>query len=712
MTTSASTASFTPRSHLRAEVARLLAELGALVSAQRARGRSAAGDALAGLVIEDGEAEGLLRQLAEDFDAAESGAHRRDEARFLLLERARAASKSDRPLPLLRALAAFDLSDAEYDALVLAAAVEMDGRIGRLIAYLNDHAGRPRPTLGLVLSLSDASEEKSSPLAFSERAAVRDGLLLMEGTGPLPTRELRIDARMAARLWGENEPHTHDLKLHPVGRVQLDTLVLHDGARAALRNWGEELRAPRPVRTLAVVGPSGSGRLTAARAALALGGRSLVTLDLEHRAGETAEALGERLRRARCEARWHDSALLLRAPEDTSNEVDWRLVWESLDDLPLPLLIALSAAELSRATMAAPGEPLVVTMPEYGVGDRVVLWRALLPAGAQVDDGDITSLASRFQFGPGRITRVVQRAEASLHARPRGSRRLDLASLETAARAIGAATMGALAERLALPYTEEQLIVPERITRELALAVSWIRHAREVMDEWGFGERLGTGRGLTALLSGPPGTGKTMAAQVLARQLGLELFRVDLSRTVSKYIGETEKNLGRIFDEARASGAAILFDEADALFGRRSEVKDAHDRYANVEIGYLLQRLEAHDGVTILATNRARDLDEAFVRRFHVMIDFPLPSSSDRVRIWEGMLPRAAARDADVDLATLAQLVELSGGEIKNAALAAAYLAAAERSSIGMRHLRRAVSRELTKNGRVMGTEIQRELER
>ncbi|NUO63622.1 MAG: ATP-binding protein, partial [Gemmatimonadaceae bacterium] len=272
--------------------------------------------------------------------------------------------------------------------------------------------------------------------------------------------------------------------------------------------------------------------------------------------------------------------------------------------------------------------------------------------------------------------------------------------------------MGPAAERLPLPYTRAQLVVPERIARELDLAVAWVRHQRKVLDDWAFGDRLGVGRGLTALFSGPPGTGKTMASQVLARELGLDLFRVDLSQTVSKYIGETEKNIGRIFDEARASGAAILFDEADALFGKRSEVKDAHDRYANVEIGYLLQRLEAHDGVVILATNRARDLDEAFVRRFHVMIDFPLPNAADRLRIWEGMFPADAARDEDVDLAQLAEPVELSGGEIKNVALAAAYLAAAEGTPIAMRHLRRAVMRELQKNGRVLGGELLRELER
>jgi SpoVK/Ycf46/Vps4 family AAA+-type ATPase len=193
-----------------------------------------------------------------------------------------------------------------------------------------------------------------------------------------------------------------------------------------------------------------------------------------------------------------------------------------------------------------------------------------------------------------------------------------------------------------------------------------------------------------------------MAAQVLARELGLDLYRVDLSRVMSKYIGETEKHLARLFDEAHASGAVLFFDEADALFGKRGEVKDALDRYANVEVGYLLQRMEEHDGVTVLATNRMRDMDEAFLRRFHVIVDFPMPTEADRLRIWKGMFPKDAALEPGLDLAPLARGFEVSGGEIKNAVLAAAYAAAAEQRPIGLEHLKRALKRELIKGGKVV----------
>ena len=229
-----------------------------------------------------------------------------------------------------------------------------------------------------------------------------------------------------------------------------------------------------------------------------------------------------------------------------------------------------------------------------------------------------------------------------------------------------------------------------------------MRHQVKVLGEWGFEQRVPFGYGLSALFSGPSGTGKTIAAQVIAKQLDLDLYRVDHSRVVSKYIGETEKNLGQLFDESHRSGAILFFDEADALFGKRSEVKDAHYRYANVEIGYLLQRMEEHDGIVILATNRKQDMDEAFTRRFDIIVSFPMPDEAHRLRIWKGMFPSAAVREETLDLRPLARKFELSGGEIRNVVLAAAYLAANDGQPISMRQLQQALIREQRKSGRVI----------
>jgi SpoVK/Ycf46/Vps4 family AAA+-type ATPase len=222
-----------------------------------------------------------------------------------------------------------------------------------------------------------------------------------------------------------------------------------------------------------------------------------------------------------------------------------------------------------------------------------------------------------------------------------------------------------------------------------------------VFGDWGFARRLGSRTGVNALFSGPPGTGKTMAAEVLASDLGLDLYKIDLSSVVSKYIGETEKNLERIFTAAENANVILFFDEADALFGKRSEVRDSHDRYANVEISYLLQRMEEYDGLAILASNLRQNMDEAFVRRLHFIVEFPFPDEEDRRRIWDVHFPAELPREADVDTASLARSYKLTGGSIRSIVLDAAFLAAAEGRAVSAQHLVRAARREYQKMGKV-----------
>jgi ATP-dependent Clp protease ATP-binding subunit ClpA len=312
----------------------------------------------------------------------------------------------------------------------------------------------------------------------------------------------------------------------------------------------------------------------------------------------------------------------------------------------MSVAITLGPEVVEAACAAAPIEPVVVHFEGTTMEQREALWKRLLAAGGsesrvRISEAERMELAARYDFLPGTLERAVRRAAADRAGSPDP---LDFESLSRACRAVGSAAMGPIAQRLPQPYTRSDLVLPQELLDELDLASAWMRNRRRGFEDWGFGRRTVLGRGLTALFTGDPGTGKTMAPQVLARELGLDLFRVDLSRVMSKYIGETEKNLGRLFDDARASGAILFFDEADALFGKRTEVKDAHDRYANLGIGYLLQRMGEHVGTTVLATNRTGDLDEAFTRRFHFVLDFPMPRPPERLRIWEGMLPRDADR--------------------------------------------------------------------
>jgi SpoVK/Ycf46/Vps4 family AAA+-type ATPase len=227
------------------------------------------------------------------------------------------------------------------------------------------------------------------------------------------------------------------------------------------------------------------------------------------------------------------------------------------------------------------------------------------------------------------------------------------------------------------------------------------RYRDVVYSEWGFSQKVAMGKGLNILFFGPSGTGKTMSASILANELGLDLYKIDLSSVVSKYIGETEKHLQQIFREAQTSNALLLFDEADALFGKRSEVKDAHDRYANVETAYLLQKVEEYEGIVILTTNFRKNLDDAFARRMHHAVEFPFPDAANRQRIWKSLVPPEARFDDGVNFGFLARQFEFAGGDIRNAMLAAAFLAAEESAPIRMEHLLLAAARELLKLGRL-----------
>jgi SpoVK/Ycf46/Vps4 family AAA+-type ATPase len=258
-----------------------------------------------------------------------------------------------------------------------------------------------------------------------------------------------------------------------------------------------------------------------------------------------------------------------------------------------------------------------------------------------------------------------------------------------------------LAHKVTPHYTWDDIVLPPDCMEQLRDICRHVRHRARVYEEWGFAGKLALGKGLNVLFAGPSGTGKTMAAEVIALELGLELYKIDLSMVVSKYIGETEKNLARIFAEAATSNAILFFDEADALFGKRSEVHDAHDRYANIEIGYLLQQMEEYEGVVILATNLRKNMDEAFVRRMHVAVEFPFPDEASRRRIWEQIWPAATPRGPELDLAGLARRFELAGGNIRNVALAAAFLAADDGRVVDMHHLLSATQREYRKMGKV-----------
>jgi SpoVK/Ycf46/Vps4 family AAA+-type ATPase len=320
---------------------------------------------------------------------------------------------------------------------------------------------------------------------------------------------------------------------------------------------------------------------------------------------------------------------------------------------------------------------------------------------ALAGDVDVSDVANKFRFSGGQIRDAVTMARNLARWRYPGNELVTLQDLYSACRKQSREILSTLAHKIQPKYGWDDIILPEDQREQLREICGYVKHYYTVYGDWGFDRKLSLGKGLNILFAGPSGTGKTMAAEIIAHELGLELYKIDLSEIVSKYIGETEKNLDRIFQDGQTSNAILFFDEADALFGKRSEVRDSHDRYANIEIAYLLQKMDEYDGVVILATNLRKNIDEAFSRRMHFAVEFPIPEESDRYRIWKSIFPPEAPLTKETDLQFMARQFKITGGNIKNIALGAAFLTAEDGGYINTENLIRATKREYQKMGKL-----------
>jgi hypothetical protein len=571
----------------------------------------------------------------------------------------------------------FRLSGFERDLLLWCAGLELDSRFGRAFAAAHGDPQRAAPTFGLALAtLADPHWDALTPAG-----PLRFWRLVEAGTvGGLVDRPLRVDERILAHLIGVD---CLDPRLDGMLRAESAGGRLTGGqVDAALDIAGavERLGAP------AAVTLSGADAVTRRRVAAQVAasvGLPLVVLSGPSVPAAEAEAAAV-LRLVERDVALLGALLLVEVPAEAPAHPALSV---GLARLGCPMLLS--------GGLAVPEHPRPARreVPVPTPAEQRALWTDLLGAGAPA--GAVRDVAAHFRFGVPDVEAVA--TELSTMDRSGDDEDCDGAgdALRAACRVRARAGLDGLAQRVEPHAGWDDLVLPDPSMHALRDVARQVRHRQTVYHDWGMADGVNRGLGVSALFTGDSGTGKTLAAEVLAADLGLDLYQIDLSALVSKYIGETEKNLRTVFDTAEASGAVLLFDEADALFGKRSEVKDSHDRYANVEVSYLLQRMESYRGLAILTTNLRQALDRAFLRRIRAVVSFPFPDHAGRQRIWRLNLPPSLPVDG-VDLARLARL-QVAGGNIRTIALGAAFIAAEEGGTVTMAHLLAATRREYAK---------------
>jgi hypothetical protein len=618
---------------------------------------------------------GRVRALLEAHAAGDEPAEPRPEARKHRSGAGQPTPSRDTAPALAAMCRALELSPFERDVLVMCAAVELDGTFAAACAAAHGDPSRAYPTFGLALAALPGAHWS----ALTPDAALRRWRLVeLDPAGTLTSAWLRIDEAVLHFLAGV---FCVDERLgglvEPVPAP--DELPLSQQAVAAQIQglWSDDTSPPPGVHVAA-------GYPSAARAVVAAASAGCGLAVCALRAADVPAAPSDREALARL---WERQALLGRSALLIESERG--------DSAETARLATALAARIGSPVALAGGEPppsahafVRIDVPAPTVSERELLWRrALEPLEL---DGEVERVAGQFDLGAD----AIRAAGAEARGRLAGGAPPDEA-LWDAGRVQARPRLDHLAQRIEPAAGWSDLVLPERELRTLGELALHVRHRVLVQERWGFAAKSGRGLGVSALFAGPSGTGKTMAAEVLARDLRLDLYRIDLSAVVSKYIGETEKNLAQVFAAAEEGGAILLFDEADALFGKRSEVRDSHDRYANIEVGYLLQRMEAYRGLAILTSNLKGSLDPAFLRRLRFVVQFPRPDAAARREIWLGVFPEQTPLDR-LDPGALARL-DVTGGAIRNIALRGAFLAADEGAPVGMAHLAEAARSECAK---------------
>lgn len=622
----------------------------------------------------------------------------------------------------LRALdSLFGLTEFERAVVALALAPEVDLRYERLYGYLQDDVTRKRPTIDLSLSLFSPSFEdklENRTRFYADAPLLRHALIQIVGelhqSEPLwLAQAFKLDGSLTRYLLGQEGL---DSSLQDVARLSesgkpTDAVALAPELRAAMVALAQNATATQQPLYFYLQSEA-AGNVDWVAEILA---HECYTVVLSNSLDRTERFSSSFLPRLFTAARLNNALLVLHLSDSSpTDDPNWLAALRTALEHHDGVVLLAGGMSANLPAGALPAQVIRLALPTPDSQQRRAMWASHL-AGHELalDDGALDAVAQRFQLGPAQIESAVTMADNLARWRaaeqagvepnaPKEMARTELTmgDVFAAARAQSGHSLARLARKIEPIYGWDDLVLPEDSMVQLYEICQRVKFQGRVMETWGFGRKLAHGKGVNALFIGPSGTGKTMGSQVIARELGLDLYAIDLSGVVSKYIGETEKNLDRIFTAAQEANAILLFDEADALFGKRSEVHDSHDRYANIEISYLLQKMEQYDGVAILATNLRGNLDESFTRRLAFTIYFPFPDETSREQIWHGIFPAALPLAEDVSLDAFAHRFKFSGGNIKNIALAAAFYAASDGGRVTQEHLFAATRREYQKMGK------------
>ena len=617
--------------------------------------------------------------------------------------RAQATLAAGRSLPLVDLALEFGLSDIAIKVLAVAAAPTLRGEIARLYGVLANDEGRPicdRYLIELILAGQDWNRRNQVAAELDADAPlVKYGLVRVLATpgDQYLFAPITVEPVLLARLRGDPFASTGAGSVSTIRHADrsIEELAIpHQLKREMVIALADPVSPERPIR-IVLRGRPGSGRTTTLAALAARAGKPLAVIDAEllPRGRVLAGAIRVELRLALLRGAVPCLSNLELLDRDDTEGIEH--VREVLRSHPGPIMFRMSPE------LRAPLDPgfLDYTLPSLSEGERFEFWLGAL-ARRGMDTSGAPALASRFRIGPGTIERVIDYVATRRTAERRDE--ADFTSeIDRSARQHIDVRLGKVATHIDRLARWEQVALPEDVLDSIREFIGRLKHRRLVYEAWGFEHKMATSRGLVALFYGPPGTGKTMVAGLIARELGLDLYRVDLARITSKWIGETEKNLAEVFDAAEDGQALVLFDEADSLFARRTEVKSSVDRYANLEVNYLLQRLDSFEGVAILTTNLEGSIDMAFKRRMSLRLAFPFPDEEMRIRLWAAHIPPEVPTLGDFDFADLARRFPMSGGYIRNSALRAAFLAAQESRPLGQEHLLRAISLEYRELGKL-----------